>query len=63
MKTVKPLIDRPFLPEEVERLADVKRKKIVFGDEMLKAQIIGGNQENTITGAVEVIIILFIYIY
>ena len=50
-KLVKPLVERPFLPEEVSDLNQVKKKKILYENEMNPAQIIG--QDNSITGAVE----------
>jgi len=38
---VRPLEERPFLPEEVDKLASLKQKKVFYDDVMAKAQIIG----------------------
>lgn len=40
-KFVKPLVERPFIPEEVDRLSDIKKKKQLLVNEMNVAQIVG----------------------
>lgn len=52
-KLVKPLVDRPFLPEEVDKLASLKKRKIFHDNSMATAEIIGQPQ-NFDRGAVEV---------
>ncbi len=48
-KIIKPYIDRPFIPQEVERLSEPKRK--VFDDSMTSALLVGPKQTNN--GALE----------
>jgi hypothetical protein len=45
MKMVRPLVERPYVPTEVERISEPKRK-IMNKDSMTKAQIVGSNSGN-----------------
>lgn len=45
-------MEKPFLPEEVDKLANLKKKKIFYDDNLQNAQIIGG--QNYQKGVVEV---------
>ena len=40
-KLVRPLVEKPFLPEEVDKLASLKQKKIFYDDVMATAKIVG----------------------
>lgn len=51
-KVVMPLVERPFIPQEIEKLSDLKRKSIYYQDPYQKASIIG-EDPNYQPGAVE----------
>lgn len=57
---VKPLVERPFLPEEVEKLSDLKKRKVFYDEQMNTATIVGS--PNAPAGRVEVNINIFILI-
>ena len=57
---VKPLVERPFLPEEVDKLSDLKKKKVFYDEQMNTATIVGS--ANAPAGRVEVNINIFIFI-
>jgi hypothetical protein len=57
---VKPLVERPFLPEEVEKLSDLKKRKVFYDEQMNTATIVGS--PNAPAGRVEVNINKFILI-
>jgi len=48
---VKPLVERPFLPEEVEKLSDLKKRKVFYDEQMNTATIVGS--PNAPAGRVE----------
>jgi len=56
---VKPLVERPFLPEEVEKLSDLKKKKVFYDEQMNTATIVGS--PSSAVGRVEVNINIFIF--
>jgi len=57
---VKPLVERPFLPEEVDKLSDLKKKKVFYDEQMNTATIVGS--ATAPAGRVEVNINIFIFI-
>lgn len=38
------MVEKPFIPEEVDRLSDIKKKKQLLVNEMNVAQIVGDEE-------------------
>jgi hypothetical protein len=52
MKLIKPLIERPFIPQEVDKLSGISKKKVIMDDNMSPVALVGprpnGGEENPI---------------
>ena len=59
---MKPLVEKPFLPEEVDKLANLKQRKI-FSDDLQVAQIVGSTNNQPGVAEVNLFLLLISYIF